>query len=126
MVILFFKFFFLLIYIDYLTIIKKTIENKYYSVKELRIPSLLHFVYKSIAQCQLTYPKFETPYNTNKEKKRYLFNFFNFFKNFFFLKLDYLGMINFLITLINKKIEYIKIYIKKFIVLKDHTKYIIK
>jgi len=41
-----------------------------YSVGDLGIPGLRHFVYKSRAQVQTTYPIFEDPYDKPNDKKR--------------------------------------------------------
>ncbi|KAF9013405.1 DUF254-domain-containing protein [Cyathus striatus] len=41
-----------------------------YSVSELGIPGLRHFVYKSRAQVQITYPTFEDPYDGEDQKRR--------------------------------------------------------
>lgn len=45
-----------------------------YSVSELGIPGLRHFVYKSRAQVQTTSPTFEEPYDKLSERKRYAFS----------------------------------------------------
>ncbi|PRP83404.1 hypothetical protein PROFUN_09432 [Planoprotostelium fungivorum] len=50
--------------------ILKAYENPDYSVSELGVPGLLHFVYRSKGTLQYTCPRFETPYNTSKEQKR--------------------------------------------------------
>lgn len=42
-----------------------------YSVSELGIPGLRHFVYKSRAQVQNTAPTFEDPYDDTQERRRY-------------------------------------------------------
>lgn len=42
-----------------------------YSVADLGIPGLLHFVYKSRAHVQVTLPLFEDPYDDVNEKRRY-------------------------------------------------------
>lgn len=41
-----------------------------YSVSELGIPGLRHFVYKSRAQVQVTLPSFEDPYDSTQERRR--------------------------------------------------------
>lgn len=41
-----------------------------YSVSELGIPGLRHFVYKSRAQVQVTVPMFEDPYDDIQERRR--------------------------------------------------------
>ena len=41
-----------------------------YSVSELGIPGLRHFVYKSRAHVQITYPTFEDPYDQSQSRKR--------------------------------------------------------
>lgn len=41
-----------------------------YSVSELGIPGLRHFVYKSRAQVQITVPVFEDPYDNMQERRR--------------------------------------------------------
>lgn len=41
-----------------------------YTVSELGIPGLRHFIYKSRAQVQVTYPIFEDPYDTPNEQRR--------------------------------------------------------
>ncbi|TFK70405.1 DUF254-domain-containing protein [Pluteus cervinus] len=41
-----------------------------YSVSELGIPGLRHFVYKSRAQVQITQPVFEEPYDRHQERRR--------------------------------------------------------
>ena len=46
-----------------------------YSVSELGIPGLRHFVYKSRAQVQITYPTFEDPYDQSQSRKRLDFIF---------------------------------------------------
>jgi len=50
--------------------IAKALENQYYSVSELEIPSLLHFLYKSKSAYQFTCPRLEAPYITRSEQKR--------------------------------------------------------
>lgn len=48
-----------------------------YSVSELGIPGLRHFVYKSRTQVQITLPTFEDPYHQATERNRsgFLFNY---------------------------------------------------
>ena len=41
-----------------------------YSVAELAIPGLRHFIYKSRAQVQVTLPNFEDPYDQSHARKR--------------------------------------------------------
>ncbi|KAK7469379.1 Vacuolar fusion protein mon1 [Stygiomarasmius scandens] len=41
-----------------------------YTVSELGIPGLRHFIYKSRPQVQVTFPVFEDPYDTPNEKRR--------------------------------------------------------
>ncbi|KAF5330264.1 hypothetical protein D9758_014446 [Tetrapyrgos nigripes] len=41
-----------------------------YTVSELGIPGLRHFIYKSRAQVQLTFPVFEDPYDSTIERRR--------------------------------------------------------
>jgi hypothetical protein len=41
-----------------------------YSVAELGIPGLRHFLYKSRAQVQITCPTFEDPYDNIDERRR--------------------------------------------------------
>ncbi|ESK95723.1 vacuolar fusion protein mon1 [Moniliophthora roreri MCA 2997] len=41
-----------------------------YTASELGIPGLRHFVYKSRAQVQITFPSFEDPYDTPDEQRR--------------------------------------------------------
>lgn len=41
-----------------------------YSISDLGIPGLRHFVYKSRAQVQITFPIFEDPYDNSNEKRR--------------------------------------------------------
>jgi vacuolar fusion protein MON1 len=43
-----------------------------YSVSELGIPGLRHFVYKSRPQVQVTVPVFEDPYDDITERRRYV------------------------------------------------------
>lgn len=42
-----------------------------YSVSDLGVPGLRHFVYKSRAHVQVTMPLFEDPYDVLNEKRRY-------------------------------------------------------
>ena len=42
-----------------------------YSVAELGIPGLRHFLYKSRPHVQVTMPTFEDPYDDIQEKRRY-------------------------------------------------------
>ena len=44
--------------------------ESYYSVSELGIPGLRHFVYKSRAHVQVTVPEFEDPYDDLQERRR--------------------------------------------------------
>jgi len=53
-----------------LDLVVKEMQNPDYSVGELGIPSLLHFIYKSNVTCQCTAPRMEAPYSSIKEKKR--------------------------------------------------------
>jgi len=46
------------------------LRHPHYSVAEIEIPSLLHFLYKSQSTNQFTAPKYEPPYNDKKERKR--------------------------------------------------------
>jgi hypothetical protein len=48
------------------------LRNPTYSVSDIDIPSLLHFLYKAQSTSQFTAPKFEPPYDTPKERKRLL------------------------------------------------------
>jgi len=48
------------------------LRNPTYSVSDIEIPSLLHFLYKAQSTSQFTAPKFEPPYDTPKERKRLL------------------------------------------------------
>ncbi|KAK7056936.1 Vacuolar fusion protein mon1 [Paramarasmius palmivorus] len=41
-----------------------------YTASELGIPGLRHFIYKSRAQVQITFPSFEDPYDTPDEQRR--------------------------------------------------------
>ncbi len=41
-----------------------------YTVGDLSIPGLRHFLYKSRSQVQVTMPTFEDPYENLKEKQR--------------------------------------------------------
>eukprot|EP01117_Protostelium_nocturnum_P009021 TRINITY_DN3237_c0_g1_i2.p1 TRINITY_DN3237_c0_g1~~TRINITY_DN3237_c0_g1_i2.p1 ORF type:complete len:373 (-),score=90.72 TRINITY_DN3237_c0_g1_i2:84-1202(-) len=50
--------------------IMKAYERPDYSVGELGVPGLLHFLYKSKGTCQFTCPRFEAPYTERKEQKR--------------------------------------------------------
>jgi hypothetical protein len=50
--------------------ITEALEQDSFSVAELRIPHLQHFLYKSKSIVQFTCPKLEAPYNTRQEKKR--------------------------------------------------------
>ena len=43
-----------------------------YSVSQLGIPGLRHFVYKSRPHVQITFPIFEDPYDTADEKRRFV------------------------------------------------------
>lgn len=43
-----------------------------YSVAQLGIPGLRHFIYKSRNQVQITLPTFEDPYDQPHSRKRYL------------------------------------------------------
>ena len=43
-----------------------------YSVSQLGIPGLRHFIYKSRAHVQITFPIFEDPYEEIEEKRRYV------------------------------------------------------
>jgi vacuolar fusion protein MON1 len=45
-------------------------EETDYSVSELGIPGLRHFLYKSRAQVQITFPTFEDPYDNTGERRR--------------------------------------------------------
>jgi hypothetical protein len=45
-----------------------------YSVADLSIPGLRHFVYKSRAHVQITTPTYEEPYDDIKERRRLVFN----------------------------------------------------
>lgn len=45
-----------------------------YSVADLSIPGLRHFVYKSRAYVQITTPTYEEPYDDIKERRRSVFN----------------------------------------------------
>jgi hypothetical protein len=45
-------------------------RNTEYSVSELGIPGLRHFVYKSRTQVQITLPIFEDPYHRASERNR--------------------------------------------------------
>jgi hypothetical protein len=42
-----------------------------YSITELAIPGIRHFVYKSKFHIQLTMPAFEEPYRTEEEQERW-------------------------------------------------------
>jgi len=50
--------------------VAKALDNQFYSVSELGIPSLLHFLYKSKSAYQFTCPRLESPYITKSEQKR--------------------------------------------------------
>jgi len=50
--------------------ITDALAHQHYSVAEIGIPSLLHFLYKSQSTSQFTTPKFDPPYTTLKERKR--------------------------------------------------------
>ncbi|KAF9454805.1 DUF254-domain-containing protein [Macrolepiota fuliginosa MF-IS2] len=41
-----------------------------YTVAEVGVPGLRHFIYKSRSQVQITFPVFEDPYNNTNEKRR--------------------------------------------------------
>jgi hypothetical protein len=45
-----------------------------YSVAELGIPGLRHFLYKSRAQVQITAPTFEDPYDNVDERRRWAYS----------------------------------------------------
>jgi len=47
-----------------------------YSVAELAIPGLRHFIYKARAQVQVTLPNFEDPYDQPHARKRLEFTDF--------------------------------------------------
>jgi len=47
-----------------------SLKQQHYSVDEVKVPGLLHFVYKSLSTSQLTAPSFGPPYKTRKEQKR--------------------------------------------------------
>jgi hypothetical protein len=55
-----------------LTSIEKTVRNGLteYSVADLSIPGLRHFIYKSRAHVQITTPIYEEPYDDIKERRR--------------------------------------------------------
>lgn len=42
-----------------------------YSISELGIPGLRHFIYKSRTHVQITGPEFEEPYEDLQERRRY-------------------------------------------------------
>eukprot|EP01113_Clastostelium_recurvatum_P040324 TRINITY_DN6266_c0_g1_i3.p1 TRINITY_DN6266_c0_g1~~TRINITY_DN6266_c0_g1_i3.p1 ORF type:complete len:248 (+),score=53.40 TRINITY_DN6266_c0_g1_i3:92-835(+) len=44
--------------------------NQHYSVAEIGIPCLLHFLYKAQSTNQFTTPRLDAPYNTPSERKR--------------------------------------------------------
>ena len=46
-------------------------RNTVYSVSDLSIPGLRHFVYKSRAHVQITMPLFEEPYDDITERRRW-------------------------------------------------------
>lgn len=48
--------------------------NKHYSVMDVGVPGLLHFLYKSDGIRQLTLPRYTAPYNSKTAKKRYCFS----------------------------------------------------
>ena len=50
----------------------KSSEQSAYSVADLGIPGLRHFVYKSKLHLQLTLPTFESPYETQEAQEREL------------------------------------------------------
>jgi len=50
--------------------IQKSLDAKCYSVQELGIPGLLHFLYKSKSTTQFTCPRYEAPYTSRQEQKR--------------------------------------------------------
>jgi hypothetical protein len=66
--------------------IEKAIHNGLteYSVADLSIPGLRHFIYKSRAHIQITSPSYEEPYDDIKERRR---SGFRFWPPFSFLKL---------------------------------------
>lgn len=45
-----------------------------YSVGDLSIPGLRHFMYKSRPQVQVTMPTYEDPYGDASERRRYVLN----------------------------------------------------
>lgn len=53
-----------------------------YSIAELAIPGLRHFVYKARAQVQVTLPNFEDPYDQPHARKRLEFTSFRSFRIF--------------------------------------------
>jgi vacuolar fusion protein MON1 len=54
--------------------LKNTIESgrTLYSTSELGIPGLRHFMYKSRAQVQITFPVWEDPYEDPDQRQRYV------------------------------------------------------
>eukprot|EP00026_Physarum_polycephalum_P006263 Phypoly_transcript_06305.p1 GENE.Phypoly_transcript_06305~~Phypoly_transcript_06305.p1 ORF type:complete len:513 (+),score=52.02 Phypoly_transcript_06305:77-1540(+) len=57
---------------DVIDPLNAALRNPTYSVSDIEIPSLLHFLYKAQSTSQFTAPKFEPPYDTPKERKRLL------------------------------------------------------
>lgn len=55
-----------------LSIINKVIKSNGYTVKDLNINGLQHFIYHSYARKQITAPAFTHPYNTKKNQRRLL------------------------------------------------------
>lgn len=50
--------------------LENALNNQYYSVSEVGVSGLLHFVYKTLGINQITCPKLEPPYSNRHEKKR--------------------------------------------------------
>uniref|UniRef100_A0A6B2L5T0 Vacuolar fusion protein MON1 homolog n=1 Tax=Arcella intermedia TaxID=1963864 RepID=A0A6B2L5T0_9EUKA len=50
--------------------IQKALQNHHYTVGEVGIPDLLHFLYKSHTLSQMTYPIAGPPYKTKEQRKR--------------------------------------------------------
>eukprot|EP01121_Diplochlamys_sp_Union-15-3_P016688 TRINITY_DN572_c0_g1_i3.p1 TRINITY_DN572_c0_g1~~TRINITY_DN572_c0_g1_i3.p1 ORF type:complete len:275 (+),score=28.91 TRINITY_DN572_c0_g1_i3:136-960(+) len=50
--------------------INSSIKQNNYDLEEVKVPGLLHFVYKSLSTSQFTSPSFGPPYTTRKEQKR--------------------------------------------------------
>lgn len=61
-----------LIATESLTVLNEVIQKRGYTMADVNIPGLQHFLYRSLSRNQLSAPAFSNPYHTRKQQRRLL------------------------------------------------------